>query len=57
MMIDWSACADVESVPGKMSDAWVIRGTRVPAQAVVDNADDGYSAKRIGSRPPAWTNS
>jgi hypothetical protein len=36
--IDWSQCGDVESVPGKASGAWVIKGTRVPAQAVVDNA-------------------
>ena len=40
-MIDWSKCPDVESVPGKVSGAWVIRGTRIPAQAVVDNANDG----------------
>jgi uncharacterized protein (DUF433 family) len=49
MKIDWSQCSDVESVPGRMSGAWVIKGTRIPAQAVVDNADDGYSAERIAA--------
>lgn len=48
-MIDWSQCPDVESVPGKVSGAWVIRGTRIPAQAVVDNADDGFTPEQIAS--------
>lgn len=46
-MIDWSQCPDVERVPGKVSGAWVIRGTRIPAQAVVDNADDGFTPEQI----------
>jgi uncharacterized protein (DUF433 family) len=45
--IDWSACADVERVPGKVSGAWLVKGTRIPADAVLDNADDGYSAEEI----------
>jgi uncharacterized protein (DUF433 family) len=36
--MDWSKCPDVERAPGKVSGAWVVKGTRVPAQAVVDNA-------------------
>jgi hypothetical protein len=28
--LDWSRCSAVESVPGKVSGAWVFRGTRVP---------------------------
>jgi uncharacterized protein (DUF433 family) len=47
--IDWSQCADVESVPGRVSGAWVIKGTRVPAQAVVDNAKAGCSAEEIAT--------
>jgi uncharacterized protein (DUF433 family) len=47
--IDWSQCEDVESVPGRMSGAWVIKGTRVPAQAVVDNAKDGFTAEQIAT--------
>lgn len=47
MRIDWSQCPDVESKPDVMSGAPIVRGTRVPAQAVVDNADDGYTAEQI----------
>ncbi|MBV9577397.1 MAG: DUF433 domain-containing protein [Chloroflexi bacterium] len=49
MGMDWSQCDEVESVPGKMSGAWVIKGTRIPAQGVIDNADDGYSAEQIAT--------
>ena len=47
--IDWSQCDDVESVPGRVSGAWVIKGTRVPAQAVLDNARAGCSAEEIAT--------
>jgi len=47
--IDWSRCEDVESVPDRLSGAWVLKGTRVPAQAIVDNAEDGYSAEQIAT--------
>jgi uncharacterized protein (DUF433 family) len=30
MALDWTKCAAVESVPGKVSGAWVFRGTRLP---------------------------
>jgi len=47
--VGWSKCDDVESVPGKVSGAWVIKGTRVPAQAIVDNARAGCSAEEIAT--------
>jgi uncharacterized protein (DUF433 family) len=47
--VDWSKCEHVESVPGRVSGAWVIKGTRVPAQAVVDNARAGCSAEEIAT--------
>jgi len=47
--IDWSKCEDVESVAGRVSGAWVIKGTRVQAQAVVDNAKAGCSAEEIAT--------
>jgi uncharacterized protein (DUF433 family) len=46
-MMDWSKCTDVESKPDVMSGAFVVRGTRIPADAVVDNADDGFTAEQI----------
>lgn len=36
-MIDWSHCSVLESVPGKVSGAWVFRGTRVPVSAILKN--------------------
>ncbi len=36
-LIDWSDCPVLESVPGKVSGAWVFRGTRVPVSAVLKN--------------------
>ena len=41
-MIDWTRCADVESKSDGMSGAFVVRGTRVLAQAV-----DGHTAEQI----------
>ena len=35
--LDWSKCPAVESIPGKVSGAWVFRGTRVPVAAVFEN--------------------
>ena len=32
--IDWSQCRAVESVPGKVSGAWVLKGTRMPVSAI-----------------------
>ncbi len=37
--IDWSACPDVECVPGRVSGQPVVVGTRILAQGVVDNAE------------------
>jgi uncharacterized protein (DUF433 family) len=35
--LDWSQCTVVESIPGKVSGAWVFRGTRVPVSAIFEN--------------------
>lgn len=40
-MIDWSQCPAVESVPGKLSGAWVFKGTRVPVRALFENVEGG----------------
>ncbi len=47
--MDWSKCPDVESKPGVVSGAWVLKGTRVPADFVIDNANDGFSAEEIAT--------
>jgi uncharacterized protein (DUF433 family) len=38
--LDWSQCPAVESVPGKMSGAWVFRDTRMPVATVFENLED-----------------
>ena len=36
-MIDWSECSLLESIPDKVSGAWVFKGTRVPVSAILVN--------------------
>jgi len=45
--LDWSQCPAVESIPGKVSGAWVFRGTRMPVQTVFENLEAGMSAAEI----------
>jgi uncharacterized protein (DUF433 family) len=45
--LDWSECPAVESVPGKVSGAWVFKGTRMPVAAVFENLEDGMSIDEI----------
>ncbi len=40
-MLDWSQCAAVERIPGKVSGAWVFKNTRVPVRALFENLEDG----------------
>lgn len=47
MVLDWSKCPAVESVPGKLSGAWVFRGTRIPVAAVFENLEDGLSIDQV----------
>jgi hypothetical protein len=47
-MIDWSRCPDAERIPGKVSGAWLVKGTRLTIQAVLDNAED-YTPEVIGT--------
>ena len=37
---DWSRCPAVESTPGKVSGAWVFKGTRLPVATVIENLED-----------------
>jgi uncharacterized protein (DUF433 family) len=45
--IDWSLCPLVEVKPGVQSGAPVLRGTRMPVSAIVDNFDYGLSVAEI----------
>jgi uncharacterized protein (DUF433 family) len=45
--LDWSQCPAVESVPGKVSGAWVFRNTRMPVAAVFENLEDGLTIDEL----------
>jgi uncharacterized protein (DUF433 family) len=46
-VLDWTQCAAVESVPGRLGGAWVFRGTRMPVSAVFENLEAGASVDEI----------
>lgn len=45
--LDWAQCPDVESIPGKVSGAWVFRDSRMPVKLVFQNLEDGMSIDEI----------
>ena len=47
MPLDWSQCSAVESVPGKVSGAWVFRGTRMPVSLIFENLDSGMTVDEV----------
>jgi len=46
-VLDWSQCTAVESVPGRLSGAWVFRDTRMPVSAVFENLEAGTTVDEI----------
>jgi uncharacterized protein (DUF433 family) len=47
MALDWSKCPAVESVPGRLSGAWVFKDTRMPVSAVFENLEVGANVEEI----------
>jgi uncharacterized protein (DUF433 family) len=45
--LDWSQCPAVESVPGRVSGAWVLRGTRTPVKVLFENLESGMSIEEV----------
>jgi uncharacterized protein (DUF433 family) len=45
--LDWSRCPAVESIPGKVSGAWVFKGTRTPVSVVFENLEDGMTIDEV----------
>lgn len=45
--LDWSQCPDVESIPGKVSGAWLLRNTRMPVSIIFENLEYGASIEEI----------
>jgi len=44
--LDWAQCPAVESVPGKVSGAWVFKNTRMPVSVVYENLEGGRHRQR-----------
>ncbi len=45
--LDWSQCPAVESIPGKVSGAWVLRNTRMPVATILENLEAGANVDDI----------
>jgi uncharacterized protein (DUF433 family) len=45
--LDWSQCPAVESIPGKLSGAWVFKDTQMPVSIVFENLEVGASIDEI----------
>ena len=46
-VLDWSQCPAVESVPGKVSGAWVFKDTRMPVATIFENLEAGSDIEEI----------
>jgi len=54
-MKDWSECLEVERNPGRVSGAWLFRGTRVPVGALFENLEDGATVDEFLEWFPGMT--
>ena len=45
--MDWSQCPAVESIPGKVSGAWLFKDTRMPVSIVFENLESGATIDEI----------
>lgn len=50
--LDWSQCPAVESIPGKLNAAWVLRGTRTPVKVLFENLEAGMSIEEVMEQFP-----
>ena len=48
--LNWSQCPAVESVPGRLSGAWVFRDTRMPVSSAFENLEYGSSIEEIAEQ-------
>jgi uncharacterized protein (DUF433 family) len=51
--MDWSGCELVEVIEGKHSGDPLIKGTRIPADAILDSYDYGSSVEEIAESYPS----
>jgi len=46
-MLNWSECSAVDRAPGKVSGAWLFKGTRVPVKALFENLESGATVENF----------
>ena len=51
--MDWEGCDLVERVPGKVSGQPVIKGTRILADTIIEDAELGSSVEEIHENYPS----
>jgi uncharacterized protein (DUF433 family) len=51
--MDWSECELVEVIPGKVSGRPIVKGTRIPADAIVSNFEAGSPVEEIQENYPS----
>ncbi len=47
VVVDWNDCPLVEVIPGKVGGVPLLKGTRMPADVVLENYQDGLPAEEI----------
>jgi uncharacterized protein (DUF433 family) len=53
--IDWANCALVERIPGKQGGGPLVKGTRIPADQIVEEWELGSAVEEIGENYPSIT--
>jgi uncharacterized protein (DUF433 family) len=51
--MDWTGCNLIEQIPGKVSGRPLIKGTRVLAETIVEDAELGESVEDIHENYPS----
>ena len=46
-MTDWGTCPVIESVPDRLSGAWVFTDTRLPVSALFENLESGATVEEF----------
>ena len=53
--MEWLECTEVEVIPGKQGGVPLVKGTRIPAQQIVDEYDLGSPVDEIAENYPSIT--
>ena len=53
--IDWSQCPDTEVIPGKVGGVPLVKGTRIPAQQIMEELAYGSPLEEIVENYPSLT--